>query len=319
MTIGHGKDSASSDVLRCVVVVEAVLLDIKDLVFFVPGGSGKSLSESTGRMGGAESALIGRVSVLDNHARSRNIKVGDRVALCQRSGNADIPDELVGAAIATTGTQLHPLPTQWPLNRAVATASLAFASRALRAGRFTSGDICAVVGLSPAGLLAIKLLHELGAVTVLGVDADPARRDVALAFGATDVMSPDVFATPASLNTVSAFDKVFFMSTGVDLLAASIRAVSHLGIVVVAGSIAERDFVISDYYREIIIKESSIIGVDRPARDDWAYAVARLEHSEMWMQELLATISVAYQRDGRLKELAASGIVFGPICVVDEC
>ena len=319
MTIGHGEDSASSDVLRCVVVVEAVLLDIKDLVFFVPGGSGKSLAENNGRMGGAESVLIGRVSVLDTHARSRNINVGDRVAVCQRTSNADVPDELVGAAIAIAGTQLHPLPTQWPLKRAVATASLAFASRALRAGRFTAGDICAVVGLSPAGLLAIQLLHELGAVTVLGVDADPARRGLALAFGATDVMLPDVFATPASLNTVSTFDKVFFMSTGSDLLAASIRAVGHLGIVVVAGSIAERDFVIADYYREIIIKETAIIGVDRPARDDWAYAISRLEHSEMRMQEPLVIISVADQREGRLKELAASGIVFGPICVVGEC
>jgi threonine dehydrogenase-like Zn-dependent dehydrogenase len=175
-----------------------------------------------------------------------------------------------------------------------------------------------VVGLSPAGLFAVQLLHELGAATIVSVDADSAKRNLALAFGATDAMSLEVFTSSVVVDSMSTFNQVFFMSTGNDLLMSSIRAVNHLGIVVVAGSTTEKDFVLSDYYREIIIKESTIIGVNRPAREDWLAAVSMLGRSTMQLQEPSPAISGANAWHRRLNERADSGFVFAPIRTVLE-
>ena len=309
---------ASFEDLRYEIRVEAVLLDIRELAFVVPGESSKLHPEFLDHIGNTVPVLIGRISKPLRHVRSTMMNAGDRVAVCFSRGSDEVMAGLVGSLITVDAAQVFALPEEWSLERSVASASLAFAARALRASRFEADDTCLVLGLAPAGLFAIQLLRELGAATIVGVDADSVKRDLALTFGASEAMSPEDFTSSVVTDSMSGFNKVFFMSSGNDPLMSSIRAVSHLGIVVVAGPITEKDFVLSDYYREIIIKESTIMGIYRPTRDDWSVAVDKLGRSNMQLQEPRATISGAGARHRRLNEIAETGFVFGTLRTVLE-
>jgi L-iditol 2-dehydrogenase len=71
---------------------------------------------------------------------------------------------------------------------------LATVVKAFRRGRFASGQSALVVGLGPAGQLAIRLARALGASSIAGADRVGSRLSAAKASGAADVL--DVRSEP---------------------------------------------------------------------------------------------------------------------------
>lgn len=90
------------------------------------------------------------------------------------------------------GTGLVSVPAELPAEVAApancATATVVCAAR--RAG-LTPGDTVVVIGCGMLGLTAVAYAHDLGAAQVIACDVAEDRRELALAFGATAVCSPD--------------------------------------------------------------------------------------------------------------------------------
>ena len=60
---------------------------------------------------------------------------------------------------------------------------------AAKSAGVTKGDVVAVVGDGAVGLSAILASHRLGADRIIGLSRNPARQDLARAFGATDIVA----------------------------------------------------------------------------------------------------------------------------------
>lgn len=61
----------------------------------------------------------------------------------------------------------------------------------LKQARAISGKRLAVMGLGPAGLIALQMLKAEGAAFVAGIDPSPERREIGLDLGLTAAMSPE--------------------------------------------------------------------------------------------------------------------------------
>jgi threonine dehydrogenase-like Zn-dependent dehydrogenase len=76
----------------------------------------------------------------------------------------------------------------------------------LRDMNLISGRYCAVMGLGPAGLIAVQMMKAEGAQEVIGFDLSPARRDLALQLGADSVFNPREFGEQFSQRPEAKFD-----------------------------------------------------------------------------------------------------------------
>jgi threonine dehydrogenase-like Zn-dependent dehydrogenase len=126
-----------------------------------------------------------------------------RTNLCDRITVGHVAPGLQTGFCADTGggwgeemmahrSQLHPVPDDLPDERAVLVEPLACAVQLARRAEVPTGGHVLVSGAGAVGLFATLALRELtpaGRITV--VAKHPAQRDLARAFGATDVAVPD--------------------------------------------------------------------------------------------------------------------------------
>ena len=82
------------------------------------------------------------------------------------------------------------LPTAERLERALFISLSAVALQAVHDAEIKLGDAVSVHGMGAIGLMAIQMCQLEGIQNVYAVDPDPARRALAVKFGATDVLDP---------------------------------------------------------------------------------------------------------------------------------
>ena len=82
------------------------------------------------------------------------------------------------------------LPTAERLERGLFISLSAVALQAVHDAEVKLGDAVSVHGMGAIGLMAIQMCQLEGIQNVYAVDPDPARRALALKFGATDVLDP---------------------------------------------------------------------------------------------------------------------------------
>ncbi|MFD0902113.1 2,3-butanediol dehydrogenase [Actinomadura sediminis] len=114
----------------------------------------------------------------------------------------------------------HVLPDGVSLEQAAVFEPAAVALHGVRRSGLRDGETVAVAGLGPIGLLVVRLAARYGAGRVVACDPSPARRALALRFGAAEAV--DAGALPPGAADV-AFEAVGLEATLRDCLAATRR------------------------------------------------------------------------------------------------
>lgn len=185
-------------------------------------------------------------------------RVGDRVALSwsTHSQILNIPvkhvHHLPGGVSLSDGALSH-----------IATFSLA----AIRKCALEAGESAIVFGMGVLGMFAVQLLKISGAVPIIAVDPDEAKREKALTLGADyalDPYSPDFAKTVKEITAGGA--KVGIEVTGVGAaLDGILDCMARFGRVALLGCTRSSDFTI-DYYRKVHGPGITLIGAHTHAR-----------------------------------------------------
>ena len=122
------------------------------------------------------------------------VEVGDLVHTGTPHQEETVLD--VAESLATT-YPLVVLPTDERLERALFISLSSVALQAVHDAELKLGDAVSVHGLGAIGLMAVQMCLLEGIQNVFAVDPDPARRALALGFGATDVLDPTADETVA--------------------------------------------------------------------------------------------------------------------------
>lgn len=144
-----------------------------------------------------------------------------------------------------------------------------FPLAAIRKTRLEIGESAMVMGLGILGLLAVKFLKVAGAVPIIAVDPNPARREDALKYGADfafDPFEPD-FAEKVKEATNGGVN-VAIEVTGVGAgLNEALDCMKKFGRVSLLGCTRNSDFTV-DYYRKVHAPGITLIGAHTIARPD---------------------------------------------------
>lgn len=153
-----------------------------------------------------------------------------------------------------------------------------FALGALRDGGVRFGDHVAVFSLGAIGLATVQMAKAAGAETVIGIDPLPARRQAALACGATCVLGDDPEDIGWQIRRASrreGIDVVIDFSGAVPAMQAAFRALAPLGTLVL-GAYPDQTTALIDFGRESHANQLNIVftrACSHPLRDhprwDW--------------------------------------------------
>lgn len=148
-----------------------------------------------------------------------------------------------------------------------------FPLAAIRKCRLEIGESAIVMGMGILGMVALQLLKAAGAVPIIAVDPDPAKREKSLKCGADyalDPYSPDFAETAKRLTNGGA--NVGIEVTGVGAgLDGILDCMALKGRVALLGCTRNSDFTI-DYYRKVHGPGITLIGAHtnaRPFHESW--------------------------------------------------
>lgn len=169
------------------------------------------------------------------------------------------------------GTGLVAVPESLPAAVAApvncATATVVCGARRTGLG---AGDSVVVTGCGMLGLTAVAYARDRGAKHVVACDVDPARREAAVGFGATETCTPDQL--PAAAARFGA-DVVLELSGSASAVQTALEIVGLDGRVALIGSVSpgpEVSFEPNTFVRNL----SSVVGCHNYRVDDLAEAVA---------------------------------------------
>ncbi|GAA1972560.1 zinc-dependent alcohol dehydrogenase [Microbacterium pumilum] len=135
---------------------------------------------------------------------------------------------------------IHPLPADLPWERAVLTEPLAVAHRAIARGRVAPGEIVAVIGPGPVGMLIAAAARTAGAGRVIVIGTRPSRLEFARRFGADAVIDsraePDLAAAVRAASGGVLPDVVIEIAGVAEAQRDAVRIVRRGGRVVLAGA-----------------------------------------------------------------------------------
>ena len=187
----------------------------------------------------------------------KNFKPGDRVALSWTTHNqyVTMSEDLL--------IHIDDIPFEEGALFHIATFPLA----AIRKCRFEIGESAIVMGMGILGLFAVKLLRASGAVPIIAVDPDEAKRKKALEVGADyalDPYAPDFKQKAKELTGRGA--KVGIEVTGLGAgLDGILDCMALKGRVALLGCTRNSDFTI-DYYRKVHGPGITLVGAHTMAR-----------------------------------------------------
>ncbi len=197
--------------------------------------------------------------VVDKGADVQSLNVGDRVVMSWSNHEKYnvLPENNV-VKIDYDGTSMQ----------AAAICHIGtFPMAALRKTQLEIGESMLVMGLGILGLLAVQLAKAAGAVPVLAVDPNPARREKALALGADyalDPFAPDFVAEVKSLSEggVNAAIEVTGLGAGLNQC---LDCMKPFGRIALLGCTRDKNFTV-DYYRKVHGPGIALIGAHTNAR-----------------------------------------------------
>lgn len=144
-----------------------------------------------------------------------------------------------------------------------------FPMAAIRKTRLEMGESAMVMGLGILGMIAVKLLRAAGAVPVIAVDPNPARREMALKCGADYAFDPfeSDFAEKVK-NVTDGGVRVAIEVTGVGAgLNETLDCMAKFGRVALLGCTRSSDFTV-DYYKKVHAPGITLIGAHTIARPE---------------------------------------------------
>lgn len=299
----QSRKTASDATAYCRVVVEAARIGAEEMVRLT-GGDTRPATTGLGRPCG--NAAVGRVVHASAAAVADGVRRGERVAVHRLRISAASGDPWTGD-IDVPPASLCPVPPSWSLSRALLLPDVALAARAIRASSATPQHRAATFGSGLAALSAIAMLSSLHPRSVVAVADDGAFQANARELGASAAFTRDDIESFVAADSAHAVDRALCFDGDNATLAVALRSAAHMGAVVVAGGISGDPVAIPDYYREIIIKETSILGVFRPAQADWAASRDVLSGGTLEALEDESVAPLDATTPARLRELLARG------------
>ena len=155
---------------------------------------------------------------------------------------------------------LYPLPESLSFERAALTEAVSIALHAVNRHVPAVGDTVIVVGAGMIGLLTIQVLKAKGVRTIVAVDLDAQKLDLARRMGAAHVVSAravDVPAAVAGLTDGRSADVAFEVVGQGETVATAIGSVRKGGTVVVIGNLAPA---VELPLQSVVTREISVLG-----------------------------------------------------------
>ena len=191
----------------------------------------------------------------------KSVKVGDRVAVYwSKHQTINIVDENNVVKIEDDRVSFE----------AAAMSFIAsFSMAAIRKTRVEIGESAMVMGVGLLGLLAVKLLKAAGAVPVIAVDPNPARREMALANGADYAFDPfeEGFAANVKKITNGGVNAVIEVTGVGGGFNGALDCMAKFGRIALLGCTRSSDFTV-DYYHKIHAPGITVIGAHTLARPE---------------------------------------------------
>jgi (R,R)-butanediol dehydrogenase/meso-butanediol dehydrogenase/diacetyl reductase/L-iditol 2-dehydrogenase len=202
-----------------------------------------------------------------------------------------------------------PLPAGLPYEEAACTEPVGVAAHAIRNTPLTLNDTVAVVGSGLIGNLVIQILKASISGKIIGLDTDPARREVAKSFGvdaALDPADPELEKKIKDLTSGRGVDRVFEAVGATAPIKTAISIVRKGGSVTLIGNVSPQ---VEIPLQAVVSRQLSLLGscaisgeypiaLDLMARKKinvkpLLSAVAPMSEGEAWMNKL-------YNREGNL-------------------
>lgn len=140
---------------------------------------------------------------------------------------------------------------------------IALAVAAIHRSRFEAGDHVAVFGLDAAGRAAVRLARQLGAGAIDCIDDAPESSDGVNAFDARRISAAS-YGQSIRENDAELPRRVLLFASSPGLLELAVSAVDRRGVIVVVGNAGPEHASIPNYYLNMIMKETAIIGIRAP-------------------------------------------------------
>ena len=155
---------------------------------------------------------------------------------------------------------LYTLPDSLSFERAALTEAVSIASHAVARRVPAAGDTVIVVGAGMIGLLTIQMLKAKDVRTIVAVDVDAQKLDLARRMGAAHAIratAVDVPAAVADLTSGRGADVAFEVVGHGDTVATAIRSVRKGGTVVVIGNLSP---VVELPLQSVVTREIAVLG-----------------------------------------------------------
>ena len=162
--------------------------------------------------------------------------------------------------VAVPARILYTLPANLPFERAALTEAVSIAVHAVNRGMPAEGETAIVVGAGMIGLLTIQVLKVKGVRSIIAVDVDAGKLELARRMGAAhalDATAVDVPAAVAGLTGGRGGDVAFEVVGVGDTVASAVRSVRKGGTVVLVGNLAPT---VDLPLQLVVTREISVLG-----------------------------------------------------------
>ena len=284
--------------------VSAVGLCGSDRHWMVDGGIGDAVLGTPLVLGHEFSAVVVSGRLAGRRAAVDPADTCGTCALC-RGGRSNLCQQIRFAGHGTTDGALRewmvwPEDCLYPVGDAVGDAvaaliePLAVAVHAADLGHLSRGVSVAVVGCGPIGILLVALARRAGAARVIATDPLRHRLDVAVAFGATDMIPPSAASAGAASQVEAILDAtdgagadlVFEVAGETSAVEAAIGAASPGGRVILVGIPSDDRTTFSASVARR--KGLTLQLVRRSTPDTFGRAVALAESGELELADLIS-------------------------------
>jgi threonine dehydrogenase-like Zn-dependent dehydrogenase len=210
---------------------------------------------------------------------------------------------------------LHRVPDGLDLRTAALTEPLAVALRGVRRSGVRPGGRALVCGAGPIGLLSVAVLRALDVDDVTVSEPSSIRRQLALAVGATAVVTPDELDQPTSPTALVAhpFDAAIECSGRADAIVAALAQLGRRGVLVLSGTGMQRPPL---EFLRVILNELVITGALEYTGEDFADAIALLAGGRLPTDRLIEAEDVPLGGVQRAVQRLAAGEIAGKVMVV---
>ena len=193
--------------------------------------------------------------------------------------------------VTVPAARLLRVPDGLPVRAAALTEPTAIAMHAARLADVAADDRVLVTGEGPMGLLVVAVLRTLGVEDITVSEPAPARRDRAVAVGATRALAPDEFPTvPIGQTADVAYTVAFECSGRAAAVATALDQLDFAGTLVFVGTGSETP---SINHNRMIVLELSAIGAYNYDADGFGPALELLASGRMPLDLLIEPTDVA--------------------------